>query len=101
MAGSIVSKKTLDRLRETFKRYGQEVLGDPDITVDFFATDYEGSVGVLLTSPRFQNMQYSERQDSVWDYLLNNPQVNKDDMFVISRISMEPEAVEFIGALES
>jgi hypothetical protein len=96
MAGTIVSKKILDRLREVFKRYGNEVLGDPDITVDFFSTDYEGSVGVLLTSPRFQNMLYSERQDSVWDYLLNNPQVNKDDMFVISRISMEPEAVEFV-----
>lgn len=96
MAGTIVSKKILDRLRVAFKRYGTEVLGDPDMTVDFFSTDYEGSVGVLLTSPQFQNMLYSERQESVWDYLLNNPQVNKDAMFVISRISMKSEAVELV-----
>jgi hypothetical protein len=62
MAGTIVvNKKTLDRLREAFKRYGRDVLGDPDITVDFFATEYEGSVGVLLTSSRFQKMLYSFR----------------------------------------
>ncbi len=96
MAGTIVSKKLLDRLREAFKRYGQDVLGDPDIIVDFFATEYEGSVGVLLTSPRFQNMLYSERQDSVWNYLRNDPQTNQDDIFVISRISMDEEPVEVI-----
>jgi len=96
MAGIImVNKKILDRLREAFKSYGRDLLGDADITVDFFPTDYEGSVGVFLTSPRFQNMSYFQRQDSVWDYLLAHPQI-KDDIFVISRISMEPEAVEFI-----
>ena len=92
----MVSKKLLNRLREAFKRYGRDVLGDPDITVDFFPTDYEGSVGVLLTSPRFQNMSYFQRQDSIWDYLLNDPQINKDDIFVMSRISIEHEAVEFV-----
>jgi hypothetical protein len=96
MAGTIVSKKILDRLREAFKRYGREVLGDPEMTVDFFPTEYEGSVGVLLTSPHFQNMPFSERQNSIWDYLLNDSQVNKDAMFVISRIAMETEAVELI-----
>ena len=97
MAGTImVSKKILDRLREAFKRYGREVLGDPDIAVDFFATEYEGSVGVFLTSPQFQKMSFAERQDSVWDYLRNDHQTNKDDIFVISRIAAETEAVEFI-----
>lgn len=96
MAGIImINKKVLDRLREAFKRYGRDVLGDPEITVDFFPTDYEGSVGVLLTSPRFQHMSHFQRQDAVWDYLLADPQI-KDDIFVISRISMEPEAVEFV-----
>ncbi len=96
MAGIImVNKKTLDRLRAAFKRYGREVLGDLDMTADFFPTEYEGSVGVFLSSPSFQKMPFSERQNSVWEYLLNDPQVNKDDMFVISRISIEHETVEF------
>ena len=92
----MVDKKLLDRLREAFKRYGREVLGDPEITVDFFPTEYEGSVGVLLTSPLLQNMSFSERQNSIWDFLLNDPKLNRDDMFVLSRIAMETEAVEFI-----
>jgi len=96
MSGTIVSTKISERLREAFKRYGRDVLGDPDMTVDFFATAYEGSVGVFLASPRFQNMLFSERQDSVWNYLRADPQTNKDDIFLISRISMETEAVEFI-----
>jgi hypothetical protein len=79
MAGIImVNKKILDRLREAFKSYGRDVLGDADITVEFFPTDYEGSVGFFLASPRFQNMSYFQRQDSVWDYLLANPQI-KDE----------------------
>ncbi|MCI0693419.1 hypothetical protein L0337_15615 [candidate division KSB1 bacterium] len=42
MAGTVaVSKKLLDRLRAAFKRYGAEVLGDPDITVNFFPTEFE------------------------------------------------------------
>ena len=96
MVGTIVSKKILDRLREAFKRYGRDVLGDPDMTVDFFSTEFEGSVGVFLASPNFQKMPFSERQNSVWGYLRNNPQTNKDDIFVISRIATETEAVEFI-----
>jgi len=100
MARTIVSKKLLERLREAFKRYGRDVLGDHDMAIDFFATEYEGSVGVLLISPRFQDMPYHERQDSVWNYLRNDPQTNQEDIFVISRISMEPEAVEFIYASE-
>ena len=97
MVGTImVDKKTLERLREVLKRYGRAVLGDPNVTIDFFPTEYEGSVGVFLSSPSFQKMPFSERQNSVWEYLLNDPQVNKDDMFVISRISIEHEALEFV-----
>jgi hypothetical protein len=33
----MVSKKLLDRLRAAFKRYGSQVLDDPDITIDFFS----------------------------------------------------------------
>jgi hypothetical protein len=96
MVGTIVNKKILDRLQETFKRYGRDVLGDPDIAVEFFPTEYEGSVGIFLASPNFQKMPFSERQNSVWDYLRNDSQTNKDDIFVISRIATETEAVEFI-----
>ena len=96
MVGTIVSKKVLDRLQEAFKRYGREVLGDADIIVEFFPTEYEGSVGVFLASPNFQAMPFSERQNSVWGYLRQDPQTNKDDIFVISRIATETEAVEFI-----
>jgi len=92
----MVSKKILGRLQEAFKRYGRDVLGDPDMTGDFFSTEFEGSVGVFLASPNFQKLPFSERQNSVWGYLRNNPQTNKDDIFVISRIAAETEAVEFI-----
>jgi hypothetical protein len=64
------------------------------MTIDFFPTDYEGRMEVLLTSPRFQTMSYFERQNAVWDYLLNDPQVNKDAIFTISRVAMEAEAAE-------
>lgn len=97
MAGTtMIDKNTLDRLRETFQRYGREVLGDPGMTVDFFSTEYEGNVGVFLSSPQFEKMPFSERQNSVWGYLRNDPKTNKNDILVISRIATETEAVEFI-----
>jgi hypothetical protein len=97
MAGTVaVSKKLLDRLRAAFKRYGAEVLGDPDITVDFFPTEFEEFFGVLLTSPKFESMLDAERQDSVWDYLSSDPEITSEDLFYISQIATETEAVEFI-----
>ncbi|MCI0691473.1 hypothetical protein L0337_05630 [candidate division KSB1 bacterium] len=97
MAGKMmVSKKLLDRLRAAFKRYGAEVLGDPDITVDFFPTEFEEFFGVLLTSPKFESMSDAERQDSVWDYLSSDPELTNEDRFYISQIATETEAVEFI-----
>jgi hypothetical protein len=97
MAGTVtVSKKLLDRLRDAFKRYGAEVLGDPDITVDFFPTEFEEFFGVLLTSPKFESMLDAERQDSVWDYLSSDPEITSEDLFYISQIATETEAVEFI-----
>jgi hypothetical protein len=97
MAGTmIVSKKLLDRLRAAFKRYGSDVLGDPDITVDFFPEEFEQFFGVLLTSPKFQNMNFSEQQNSVWDYLRRDPEVTNEDLFYLSQIATETEAVEFI-----
>ena len=97
MAGIImVDRGGLDRLREAFKRYGREVLGDSEITVDFFPTEYEGSVGVLLASANFGSMAFSERQNSVWNFLLSDQLLNKKDMFVISRISTEIESAELV-----
>lgn len=97
MAGTaIIDKNTPERLRETFQRYGREVLGDANITVDFFPTECEGNVGVSLSSPKFEKMPFTERQNSVWGYLRNDPKTNKNDIFVISRIATETEAAEFI-----
>ncbi len=97
MAGTmIVSKKRLDRLRAAFKRYGSEILGDPAITVDFFPTAFEEFFGVRLTSPKFQNMGFTEQQNSVWDYLRRDPEVVNEDIFYLSEIATETEAIEFI-----
>lgn len=97
MAGTMmVSKKRLDRLRAVFKRYGSEVLNDPAITVDFFPTEFEEFFGVLLTSPKFQNMGFTEQQNSVWNYLRNAPEITNEDRFHISQIATEAEAVELI-----
>jgi len=97
MAGTMmVNKKLLDRLRAAFKRYGSEVLGDPSITVDFFPTEFDEFFGVLLTSPSFQNMGFTEQQNSVWNYLRRDPEVTNADLFYISQIATETEAVEFI-----
>jgi hypothetical protein len=92
----MVNKKLLDRLRAAFKRYGSEVLGDPEITVDFFPTEFEEFFGVLLASPKFQDMTEAERQDSVWDYLRRDPEVTNEDLFYLSEIATETEAVELI-----
>jgi hypothetical protein len=92
----IVNKKLIDRLRAAFKRYGNKVLGDPDITVDFFPTEFEGYFGVFLTSPQFQSMSEGERQDSVWDYLDTDPEITDEDLHFVTQIATETEAVEFI-----
>ncbi len=63
----MVSKKLLDRLREAFKSYGRDVLGDADITVDFFPTDYEGSVGIFLTSPRLKYLRKIYKNRAEWE----------------------------------
>jgi len=97
MAGTMtISKKLLDRLRAAFKRYGSQVLGDPSIAIDFFPTEFEEFFGVLLTSPKFQNMTFSEQQNSVWNYLRRDPDMTNADLFYISEIATESEAVEFI-----
>ena len=97
MAGTmIVNKKLLDRLRAAFKRYGNEILGDPSITVDFLPTEFEGYFEVFLTSPKFQNMGFFERQDSIWNYLRSDSEVVDEDLRCISGIATETEAVEFI-----
>ena len=97
MAGTMmVNKKLLDRLRAAFKRYGSEILGDPNITIDFFPTDFEGYFGVFLSSPNFQSMSEAERQDSVWDYLDNDPEITDEDLHHVTQIATENEAVEII-----
>jgi len=97
MAGTmVVSKKLLDRFRAAFMRYGSEVLGNPDITVDFFASEFETHIEVVLGSPKFQNMGFSEEYDSIWNYLRRDPELSKEDLFQVSSVKTVPEAVEFI-----
>ncbi len=97
MAGiMIVNKKLLDCLRAAFKRYGTEVLGDPDITVDFLPTEFEEYFEVLLTSPKFQNMRITERQNSIWKFLRAAHEVTDKDLRHLSRIAIGAEAVEVI-----
>jgi len=97
MAGTImVNKKLLDRFRAAFKRYGSMVLGDPDIIVEFFPTEFDGYFGVFLTSPQFQSMPEAERQDSVWDYFDTDPDITDEDLRFVTQIATEAEAVEFV-----
>ncbi|MCI0691472.1 hypothetical protein L0337_05625 [candidate division KSB1 bacterium] len=92
----MVTKKLLDRLRAAFKRYGAEVLGDPDITVDFFPTEFDGFFGVFLNSSNFQKMGYTERQNSIWDYLSADPEITEEDLRYITQIATEAEEVELV-----
>ncbi|MEK7728722.1 MAG: hypothetical protein AAB354_09940 [candidate division KSB1 bacterium] len=92
----MVSKKLLERLRAAFKRYGSQVLGDPDITIDFFPTEFEEFFGVFLNSPNFQKMEYTERQNSIWGYLSADPEITEDDIRYITQIATEAEEVEFV-----
>jgi hypothetical protein len=94
----MVSKDLLDRLRAAFKRYGANVLGDADITIDFFPSETGIHIWVVLGSPKFQKMGITEQQDSIWDYLRSDPEVTNENLFLVSHIRMEPEAVEFIHA---
>lgn len=97
MAGTMmISKQLLDRLRAAFKRYGTNVLGDPSITVDFVPTEFDGYFDVFLTSPKFQKMGYTERQNSIWRYLRTDPEVTNEDLSFVTQIATETEAVEFI-----
>jgi len=94
----MVSKSLLDRLRAAFKRYGANVLGDPEITIDFFPHEMGMHIWVVLGSPKFQNMGIAERQDSIWDYLRSDSEATNEDIVLISHIRMESEAVEFLYA---
>jgi hypothetical protein len=93
---TMVNKELLDRVRAAFKRYGTQVLDDPDITVDLFASELGMYLDVVLGSPKFQNMSFGEEDDSVWDFLHADPEMMKDDLALILQIRMEPEHVEFI-----
>lgn len=97
MVGTMmVNKKLLDRLRAAFRRYGTNVLGDPDITIDFFPTDFDGYIEAYLTSPKFESMEITERQNSLWDSLSADPEVSDADLRFVTRIATGTEAVEFI-----
>jgi len=97
MAGTMmVSKKLLDRLRAAFRRYGANVLGDPDITIDFFPTDFDGYIEAYLTSSKFESMEITERQNSIWNYLRSDPEVADADLRFVTRVATGTEAVEFI-----
>jgi len=99
MTGTMpVSKKLLDRFRAAFKRYGAEVLGDPDITIHFFSSEFETHIEVVLGSPKFKNLGFSEDEeyDSIWNFLRQDPELSKEDLFQVSLIHPVPETVEFI-----
>jgi len=97
MVGTMtVSKKLLEHLRAAFKRYGNAVLGDPEVTVKFLPTEFDGYFEVLLASPQFEKMEYTERQNSIWKYLRSDPEVSNDDLLFITRIATGTEVVEFI-----
>ena len=97
MVGTMTaSKKLLDRLRAAFKRYGNTVLGDPEITIDFLPTEYDGHFEVLLASPNFEKMEYTERQNSIWKYLRSDPEITNDDLLFITRIATRTETFDFI-----
>lgn len=91
-----VNKKLLERLRAAFKRYGDTVLGDSDITINFLPTEFDGYFEVLLASPNFEKMEYTERQNSIWKYLRSDPEITNDDLLFITRIATRTEAVELI-----
>ena len=97
MAGTMmVSKKLLDRLRAAFKRYGERVLGDSEITTEFLPTEFDGYFEVHLGSSKFEPMEYTERQKSIWKYLRSDPEITNEDLIFITRIATRAEAVEFI-----
>jgi len=72
------------------------VLSDPDITVDFLPTEFEEYFEALLTSPKFQNMRITERQNSIWKFLRAAHEVSDKDLRHVSRIAIGTEAVELI-----
>lgn len=92
----MVNKELLDRVRAAFKRYGVQVLDDPDITVDLFASELGMYLDVVLGSPKFQSMRFGEGHDPVWGFLRADPEMAKDDPDLILQIRVEPEHVEFI-----
>lgn len=92
----MVSKNLLERFRAAFKRYGTQVLGDPEITIDFFPAETGLHLEVVLGSPKFQDKRLGENYDSVWNFLRADPEMTNDELFLISQTRFEPEHVEFI-----
>jgi hypothetical protein len=64
--------------------------------IHFFPSELETHIEVVLGSSKFQNMGFSEEDDSIWNYLHRDPELSKEDLFQVSYIKTVPEAVEFI-----
>jgi hypothetical protein len=92
MAGTLIATRArVKRIREAVARYCEKKLGDPDAIIEILPQEEIDKFVVVVASPKFKSMPYSQRQDEIWDFLFADPATNKDDLFEISRIMTESE----------
>jgi hypothetical protein len=92
MAGTLIATRArIKRIHEAIMRYCEKKLGDPEAIVEVQPMEEIDKFVVVVASPKFKSMPYSERQNEIWDFLFADPATNKDDLFEISRIMTESE----------
>jgi hypothetical protein len=89
MVGTLSIPRTqVDRIHQALQRYCQMELGDPSATVDILPDEEFSDMLIvpIVSSPAFSKMSETERQDSIWEFLANDPGITDDDLSPISQI---------------
>lgn len=92
MVGTVTSQRTkIEQVRAALERFCREKLGDLSAIIDFVPTDFFDFFEVVVISPKFKKMPYSERVEMVMKSLSSDPQLPRDSFTSISRILTEDE----------
>lgn len=94
MVGTLITPKAqLERLQQALQRYCQIELGDSSAIVEIVPEEEFPDMFIVpvVTSSRFSKMSETELQDSIWEFLANDPVLTNDDLSTVSHIVTRTE----------
>ena len=90
MVGTLIfPRDQIERLRQALQRYSQQILGDKTAFVEIVPDpEFPDMLIVpIIISSAFNTMSETERQDSIWRFLRNDPNISREDFSGVSRIA--------------